>query len=856
MRHKKIIYSLVLFILGIMIVLLTVFINLPGIVTGRVQAVLTGLLNSDALGFQIERIGFTHLHMSDIRLASGLSIDSLDVQYRLKGLSDVELKTIKFSGVTIRARLDDHNRVSIQGLNLPDLSTKKDSASSRGMPTSFLPEKLSLQHCNLIVTAFDKQFFIPLELLATFSKADHSIAVQTSIYPLGQQIRTHLQYDVSQGIQLIRIDGQAVNPAVLTSYFPSTQSFFNFSKPLDFRIESRAPTRTWQLTLSRIALGSPFDLSLEKMAATVEIPDLKSGSKSGKQIKVKAKFDLSHPRVSALAMTADAAIELEQDNRFSVRMENAKTDQILFDDTAGKIKVQSPKLVISLKGTPEKSDGNILLESGAGSIRAQKQALVFSRSSVRSDISLDFSKPEKIIEAAFTSTVKRIQASFDQGKFIFPECGLSGKMVYDAEHLPAGQLRLQASNGTLVSEPYKIKASGIKLDIPYVFSGNPGKTAGSYVIPVIAYQDQYRFGTQGRIVQTGKKAFQIKGKADFINLPKITAGYRSSLGFENGLKVDLDFSIPSFELTDADLNKFKGAAKENLVFQAMLGANGKIQILGNKMDTRLELAVNDGQMQLPDSKISVNGIQSTVILLDPVSPRSLPGQELIADTIEINKIKIKNAKMRFSLESLDSFLVENLQFNWCNGLVSSEAMRLKKKSSQYRLTLYCDRLDLTELLNQLGDFDAAGTGTLSGRIPVVYSDGNISFDNGFLFSIKDTGGKVAIENTSTFLAGVPMDSPQFSQLDLAREALKDFKYNWAKINLDTFEDNLSLRLIMDGKPSKILPFRFQKELGGFVRVDASSPGSEFEGITLDINLNLPFKDLMKFGNKIKSLLPK
>ena len=145
------------------------------------------------------------------------------------------------------------------------------------------------------------------------------------------------------------------------------------------------------------------------------------------------------------------------------------------------------------------------------------------------------------------------------------------------------------------------------------------------------------------------------------------------------------------------------------------------------------------------------------------------------------------------------------------------------------------------------------SGTLNGRIPILYSDGNISFDNGFLFSTPGSGGKIVVADADRITAGIPMDSPQFSQLDLAREALKDFDYKWAKLRFNTFEDTLYANIELDGKPSNILPFEYKKEFGGFVRVDAANPGSHFQGIKLDVNLKLPFNEVMKFGNKLKSI---
>jgi hypothetical protein len=112
---------------------------------------------------------------------------------------------------------------------------------------------------------------------------------------------------------------------------------------------------------------------------------------------------------------------------------------------------------------------------------------------------------------------------------------------------------------------------------------------------------------------------------------------------------------------------------------------------------------------------------------------------------------------------------------------------------------------------------------------------------------------VVIKDTQTLTAGIPMDTPEFVQLDLAREALKDFDYQWAKLELNTFEDTLDLKLELDGKPAKLLPFEYQQEVGSFVRVDATSPGSRFQGIKLNVNLKLPFNQVLKFGNKLNDI---
>ncbi|MDP3429288.1 MAG: hypothetical protein Q8R89_03045, partial [Desulfomicrobium sp.] len=103
-----------------------------------------------------------------------------------------------------------------------------------------------------------------------------------------------------------------------------------------------------------------------------------------------------------------------------------------------------------------------------------------------------------------------------------------------------------------------------------------------------------------------------------------------------------------------------------------------------------------------------------------------------------------------------------------------------------------------------------------------------------------------VQGTEILTAGVPPGTPQHGQLDLAAEALKDFSYDWARIRINTEERELIVSLELDGKPEKPLPFTYNREIGGFARVDASSPGSIFQGIRLDVNFRLPLDQLLQY----------
>jgi len=158
---------------------------------------------------------------------------------------------------------------------------------------------------------------------------------------------------------------------------------------------------------------------------------------------------------------------------------------------------------------------------------------------------------------------------------------------------------------------------------------------------------------------------------------------------------------------------------------------------------------------------------------------------------------------------------------------------------------------LAQALGQLGMTQAKGDGTVNGRIPLHYADGSLTFDNGFLYSTPGEKGVLRVQGTEILTAGVPQGSAQYGQLDLAAEALKDFSYEWAKIRVNTQQKELIVSLQLDGKPEKPLPFTFNRDIGGFARVSADSPGSVFQGIRLDVNFRLPLDQLLQYRQLIE-----
>ena len=233
--------------------------------------------------------------------------------------------------------------------------------------------------------------------------------------------------------------------------------------------------------------------------------------------------------------------------------------------------------------------------------------------------------------------------------------------------------------------------------------------------------------------------------------------------------------------------------------------------------------------------------------------RSAPGQKLKFSRASLGGLDIDNGEIDFQIESQQSFLIEKSHFNWSDGNVDAPAIRLRSDIADYHLILYCDRLNLAKVLAQFGAASVEAEGELNGRIPLRYKNGQISFQDGFLFTTPGQPGKIRMTDTEILTAGVPKDSPQYAQMELARKALEDYDYTWAKLSLTTEGEELLLNMQLDGKPAQPLPFIYRKDIGGFAKVEAGVQGSTFQGIRLDINFRLPLNKIMQYQELIQMI---
>ncbi len=850
--------------LSLFITLLIIFINLPNILESQIKNQIakrvSNYLNPEDIEFNIQNSGLFNTHVSKISIFDSISIDSINFDYNIRDLPSINIEKVTISGLNIHASLNESNQIKIKGIDFPDNSQEQPGKKNLAF-LHYLPGKIIVENSKIILhlpnNASDDKFLIPFDITSFTNVQDNKIDAEVKFYPFGETINGFISYDISKNIKSVLIQGLSFDVGHLNNFISKKTDKLQLKGLFDFNLESNSKKK-WDLYISKIALIQPLKANIQDIKVNLLIDN--------RRIKATGFMQVSNPLLQTIGLEYAADIDLQNKNYLNLKLETKKIDTLRLLHKSNLVIVKQPELRALFKGTPENIKGEIIFNTHNINIQNNQGDIAVSDLNIVSKIVADFRKNGNGITSKFKFNTNNIVIHSDFMASSIPGTDILGEFFLNKENSPSCEMVIRVDDADISFLKYKTKASGINIELPVSFPQSGKKIYGKYSISSILYDKKYDFSTKGEILQTNSKSlkdkvnsilntrFKIAGNIDFNILPDITTLFDSIINFdEKGLQASCDMQTNSFKFSESDFKKLKLSKIITPNFDVTAMAEARVDFADSKLTSFMNLSIKDGTIFMPDNDLTAAGINTNIQFNDLLSFTTAPGQVVTIDSIEKEKIKIKDAKIIFTMEDGKSLLIENIKFKWCNGLVSTESIRLPQINDKYSLSLYCDRLELTQLLKQMGAFDAQGSGTLNGRIPVIYSKGNVSFDNGFLFSTPGKGGKVIIENSDKIISGIPMDSPQFAQLDLASEALKDFKYKWAKLKFHTKKDTLFVNMELDGEPSKILPFVYSKEVGTFIRVDASSPGSHFQGIKLDINLQLPFNAVLKSGNKLKSI---
>lgn len=414
-------------------------------------------------------------------------------------------------------------------------------------------------------------------------------------------------------------------------------------------------------------------------------------------------------------------------------------------------------------------------------------------------------------------------------------------------HQPwAFDAQIDLSKGRVMDQAKKLRMSNVSMALPLKWPDAAAAKPGGIKVSTIQWKNHDLGGLKGVLQQTHQGA-----TIRFHHTSKLFPGMRVLLkGRIDTSGARLEAEVPPHHLAEGiDLGRF---APEVAGFRAtgQIEAFGRLTADGSGIKASGRFKFNHGRLEDETQGFLLEGIDMEIQMDDLLGIKSAPQQKLRIAKLAMGNLKADLLDVDFQVEDPQTLFVEKAGIHWSKGKINTSSIRVIAGKEDYDVTLFCDRLNLAMVLEQLGAAEGGGDGTVSGRIPVRWTTGRLSFDNGFLYSAPGQTGSIQLTGTQILLSGLPPGSPQHTQLDIATEALKDYIYKWAKLNLITEGETLLLKLQFDGKPNRLMPFAYDQSIGQLKRV-AGEGQADFKGINIDLNFRSPLNDIINYKDLFK-----
>jgi hypothetical protein len=850
----------------------------------------------------VRRVGLFGMDLGTLRIgpaaAPGISVVSLSVAYNLADLLQRRASRVTIEGVRVLVREGSDGRLKIPGL---PLSAAGAEGRTSGLPEPFpftIPQ-IDIRQGEIIVQRGDQLLRLPFEATIT-SESDMTAfegMVRLALADRWMTVRTRI--DLAENRLSANWDGRGIRPAVLANLAGrgdglalsgSGQSSGRLTGRV-FPFQLASVEMTFRHTPCRLNWGDVrLDLSgatpLEDVGVTISRQDTANWEIETAPIRMaisgaEGLFTLTgslgrNPAgdmawqghlaalISAepgktglpllmLPLALQTTATFSADGRWQARATHADKDRpgkkATMDLNQASVRLALAELEASAEGHRE---------SFGAAIRWRLPALAVTGG----DLNLKVGAAEGAGHYRQTGNDGNGSATLTLGSIALQNKDMSarvqtvqltGEGVFGSG-MPTRLSGLVAvAGGAAEIKAAPVNVSGLRVRLPLVWPMQKGRE-GDFSLASAAWQGKALGPVTGRLRQTQEGvAIRIDHDSGFVPGLKVKAD--GMAGLAPGTKAPLvqiewtaDRPAQAPPLVLSDL--MPEPPEIPITLSGRLFAQGGITYDG-EFSASLTAGIEDGRLQVDADGMLVEGLQAALHMPDLGQIRSAPGQTLTFEAASFGSIRAEDGKLAFQIEPGKVFFLEGGRFQWCGGTVIVPATRFTPGVNRYDFAVYCDRLKLDQLLEQFGMARVEGGGAISGLIPVVMADGLVRFNNAFLYSTPGERSVIRIQGSEVLTAGLPPGTPQYNQMELARHALKDYDYAWAKITMNTVADDLLVQLQFDGKPAEPLPFVYTPETGGFVKTAPGKPGSVFQGIRLDVNLTLPLNRMLRYRELFK-----
>lgn len=858
----------------------------------------------------VRRVGLSGADLGPIDLSAGdapsLHIAAVQIDYSPAGLLRRTISGITISGLHVEVAVTETD-IRIAGISLPPKTAQGKRPTPPAKAQIALP--MELNHFRIENTIVDidwrgRRLQVPLEIDGTTTRAARNkLNARITLYPRGNPMEMAVELNLEDNhafLELVKLQLLLESVADFTELVAPTTVRGTLTAKGNLRCRLapfQIETLTFAGRLSRLGVSFgdwtvknstddngqdvPLDMALHLEAADRYTwscgPLAVTGTTS---LQLNTINGLASYKDNRLHLSADAPIRLSA----QILTNTSAGSVVLEEDAATTVQITAAqetdgKIDFAMASRPEAhplplrlriADNPATSGSPRWSLRgtytpealAARFNAVFSNLTVdlpggkvrSSDLTVETDTTVRFVTGSPTAKIRNtarltnITTDLGTTRVTIPK--LSTHVVMGKEG--AGPLTtsgdLQMIDGGVRDPQRGFSAGKIDACLSFNWPPVPKPAKGSVKVGSVRFKQHSLGGLSGSLVQQESEL-----TLSAVHQSKLLKGLRVSVeATANASGGTVDIKVPPYQPdADIDLGRFAAAAAGfsvggRLEADARLAWNAAGAITA---EARINL--EDGRLAQPEHDITLAGIGAEIRFEDLIAMRSGPRQKLTIDTLTAGDVTASDLRMDFQVEPAATLFIEKATVKWCQGMINTSAIRLKPEVGDYDLTLVCDRLNLAMVLRQLGAAQGSGDGAVSGVIPLHWSKGHLSFDKGFLYSTPGQPGTIQLHDTEFLLSGLAPGSPQHTQLDIATEALKDYTYNWAKLSLESDQETLLIKLQLDGKPNRLLPFAYDQNLGILKRIQGKGQ-AEFKGIAIDLNFRSPINEILNYKELLKN----
>lgn len=879
------------------------FIYAPGYLESKIIPDLMKKAGINLFSLHVRNVGISGAELSEVRFGDsilpGAEIDSIRIDYSPLGLFHRKIERVVLSGTSIPLEYRDKS-FSIKGLNLKN-------AGDTGSAGDLSIGSVAIRNSRLLFNWKDKELDFPFDMDVMFSGQGLTPdRILLKLSPRGQVIKIAGIIKDKKTISLsfssedflldafsdIIHDTTGLNAGGMVNFNVSMEASFNPFHVSDFKAslqlnrgdigykdvrlagnynegDKESPIviqlksgdlQLWKFDISRFLIETPVGPILTVADGNLRIEEKGISADAVLQTNLSAIKGNNNPNASLSGIGITKAPSLMW--KLSAVMQKDGPRQIQADVT-GHAAEKIPTCGFTIDGavistgTPEihlnaKAEGKEISASyrlKIPSIRIDNKTTILTVPLIT--VSGLYKGPVKEPEKGKASfSVKVSDIGMDSGAISAkaPKADINGNMARDAKGNLSVTGELAFSGAGISVQAQGITVGGISGDMPFQWPFKVDGRSGNINVGSIRSKAR-ELGEIKTAIQQKENDFIFNGKyisrlfPDLIMELSGTAGF---IGEDKGALINI--SLPDYKFPPNTDLKIIAPGLKDILFEGSVTLSAGISFSGAALRGKVSVGIKEAQIKAAGNELVLDGISGELNFPDIFFLKSAPKQSLKISKISFRDLKADNLMTDFQIESKESIFIEQCRFNWCQGHVNIQPFRFFPGVNDYSVTLNCDRLNLAAILEQFGVAKATGSGAVNGTIPITLSKGRFTFGEGFLYSTPGDGGNIHVTGAETLTAGLPPDSDQYTQMEIAREALKDFEYEWAKMTLSTEESDMVMKLQFNGKPANVLPFVYNKDIGKFIKVEADVQGSVFQGISLDINFRVPLNEILKYND--------